>query len=176
MSLLSKSCVYGLRATAYVASFGADRKFVPIREIAGELRISFHFLTKILQQLTEAGLMESYRGPNGGIALARSPEQITLMDVVVAIDGGGMFQHCVLGLAECSSEHPCPLHEMWGGQRAELAAALSRATLGGLRDPVLRNKLRLSDAVSPSRRAKTGSRTRAPRASRAVRSRSAAPG
>lgn len=158
MSLLSKSCVYGLRAAAYVASFGADRKFVPIREIAGELRISFHFLTKILQQLTEAGLMESYRGPNGGIALARPPEKITLMNVVVAIDGDGLFEHCVLGLAECSNDHPCPLHEMWGGQRAELAAALSRATLGGLRDPVLRNKLRLSDADSPSRRAKAGPR------------------
>ena len=65
MNLLTKSCVYGLRATLYVASFCGERHFVPIREISEKLGLSFHFLTKILQKLTEAGLMESYRGPSG---------------------------------------------------------------------------------------------------------------
>lgn len=153
MSLLSKSCVYGLRATLYVASYDADRKFVPIREVAEELKISFHFLTKILQQLTEAGLMESYRGPNGGIALARAPASISLLDVVKAIDGDGAFRNCVLGLSECSDTSPCPMHGTWGRQRADLRDALSSATLDVLRGPVLREELRLRDEILPAKSA-----------------------
>jgi len=152
MSMLSKSCVYGLRAAVYVACFGEGRKYVPIREVSGELGVSFHFLTKILQQLTEAGLMASYRGPNGGIALARPPAKTTLMDVVVAIDGHDAFERCLLGLSQCSSAHPCPLHETWGRQKADIAAALSRTTLGELRDPVLREELCLSDPAAPARK------------------------
>ena len=151
MSVLSKSCVYGLRAALYVAGCGADRKFVPIREISGELGLSFHFLTKILQQLTGAGLLESYRGPNGGIALARAAAKISLLDVVKAIDGDALFESCVLGLAECSGKHPCPLHETWGKQRAELAAVLEQSTLGALRNPVLREELCLRDKAKPKR-------------------------
>jgi Rrf2 family transcriptional regulator, iron-sulfur cluster assembly transcription factor len=155
MSLLSKSCVYGLRAVLYVAGFGADRKFVPIREISSELGISFHFLTKILQQLTGSGLLESYRGPHGGIALARHPAKISMLDVVKAIDSGSLFESCVLGLAECSGDHPCPLHETWGAQRAELASALKRTTLAMLRDPVLRKEMLLCD---PARRTRARKR------------------
>ncbi len=149
MSVLSKSCVYGLRATLYVAGFGADRKFVPIREISTELGLSFHFLTKILQQLTEAGLLESYRGPNGGIALARDAGKISLLDIVKAIDGDALFESCILGLARCSGAHPCPLHETWGKQRDELAAALKRTSLGSLSAPVLNEELCLRDKPKP---------------------------
>lgn len=149
MSLLSTGCVYGLRAALYVVGFGADRKFVPIREIAEELKLSFHFLTKILQKLTEAGMLESYRGPNGGIALARAASAISLLDIVKAIDGEGDFTSCVLGLAACSDKHPCPLHQTWGRQREELRAALAKADLGTLRDPVLREIFRLSDERRP---------------------------
>ena len=152
MSLLSKSCVYGLRATLYVAGFGADRKFVPIREIAAELKLSFHFLTKILQRLTEAGLLESYRGPNGGIALARDASDLSLLDIVKAIDGDDAFTGCVLGLSACSEKYPCPLHATWGRQRAELRDALSSATLGSLRDPVLHDVFRLCDAKLSSKK------------------------
>jgi Rrf2 family protein len=155
MSILSKSCVYGLRATLYVASFDADRKFVPIREVAEELQISFHFLTKILQQLTEAGLMESYRGPNGGIALAGDAAKKSLLDVVKAIDGDSIFQTCILGLADCSDKHPCPLHGVWGTQRKQLFNALKKTSLGDLRGPLMRKELRLRDAANPAKSRRT---------------------
>ena len=148
MSFLSKSCVYGLRAVVYVASFASERKFVPIHEIASELNLSFHFLTKILQQLTEAGLMISYRGPNGGIALAREPGHISLYDVVRAIDGEDLFTSCALGLSECNDKRPCPLHEMWKQRGSDIRSALQNASLASLRDPVLRSQLRLRDDVA----------------------------
>jgi len=58
--VLSKACIYGIQAAIYVASV-KDVGYVSIQEISEKLNISFHFLTKVLQQLTQAGILNSYR-------------------------------------------------------------------------------------------------------------------
>jgi Rrf2 family transcriptional regulator, iron-sulfur cluster assembly transcription factor len=78
--MLSSSCEYGIRATLYLASLNRD-DFVSIGHISEQLDISFHFLTKTFQKLTQAGLMESQRGPSGGVRLKRPASEITLKDV-----------------------------------------------------------------------------------------------
>ena len=107
--LLSKSCVYGLRASLYLAS-RKEGEFVSIKEMSDKLEISFHFLTKILQQLTAEAFM----------------------DFVVAIDGPELFTQCALGLPGCGSEKPCPLHESWIETRASIQSMLERTTLDKL--------------------------------------------
>ncbi len=126
--LLSRACEYGLRAAIYVAHREGD-SFVPIREISSELDISFHFLTKVLQQLNEARIVESYRGPRGGVRLSRSASEITLKEIVTAIDGPALFTECVLGLPGCGDQAPCPLHADWSRQRERLDRMLNRTTL-----------------------------------------------
>lgn len=126
--LLSKSCVYGLRAALYLAA-KKDGEFHSIKEISEELDISFHFLTKILQQLTADGLMESYKGPNGGLKLSQKGKQATLFDLVIAIDGPGLFTQCALGLPGCGSQEPCPLHESWVDTRASIENMLKETNL-----------------------------------------------
>ena len=117
--LLSRGCEYGLRAVLYLTSLNADG-FVPIRTLSDELDIEFHFLTKQFQQLSEAGLIHSQRGPKGGIALAQAPDRITLLDIVLAIDGEDLFRECVLGLPGCGERKPCPLHGSWATERERL--------------------------------------------------------
>lgn len=114
--IFSKSCVYGLRAMIYLASISREG-YVSIKALSEKLDISFHFLTKILQELTAADLMESMKGPKGGVRLAKPGRQITLKEVVEAIDGPAIFTECVLGLPGCGSEKPCPMHDMWEGTR-----------------------------------------------------------
>lgn len=126
--LLSRSCEYGLRASLYLATLKPEG-YVSIGEISEKLDISFAFLTKIFQKLTQAGLMTSLRGPNGGVALARPASQITLMDIIKAIDGDDLFTHCVLGLPGCGNRKPCPLHQAWGEERARLATIFESKTL-----------------------------------------------
>ena len=109
---LSKSCLYGIWATIYLASIN-DREFIPIREISDKLDIPFHFLTKILQLLAKADVVVSLRGANGGVSLAKNAEKIFLKDVIIAVDGSGTFSDCVLGLTKCDAKNPCPLHEKW---------------------------------------------------------------
>lgn len=110
--LLSQSCMYGIRAAILVTAKGVEdpTNFLPIKQISDELNVSFHYLTKILQVLTKAKIMESYKGPNGGIRLSRDADSIFLNDIIEAVDGSEIFSKCILGLPECSDEKPCPIH------------------------------------------------------------------
>ncbi len=112
MALLSKSCVYGIRAAILMAIKG-ERDYLSIKDIAEELNLSAHFLTKILQQLTQEGLLLSHRGPKGGVKFSRPAREIKLIEIVAAIDGLELFEACALGLHGCGTATPCPLHEKW---------------------------------------------------------------
>ena len=141
--LLSKSCEYGVRAVLYLVSHETER-YVSIRKISKELDISFHFLTKIFQKLTQAGLMQSFRGPNGGIALARPADEITLRDIVIAIEGPELFKECVLGLPGCGDREPCPLHASWGVVREQLELMFASETLADFANKIQTLNFRLS--------------------------------
>ncbi len=144
--LLSKTCDYGIRASLYVAAQQGQR-FVPIREISDNLNISFHFLTKILQKLTQQKIMKSFRGPNGGVALAQSPDSVTLMDVIMAIEEPGFFNKCLLGLDECGDENPCPVHDQWGKMREDLKSIFENTTLAHLAEKIRKDEYRIANIV-----------------------------
>lgn len=129
--LLSKSCIYGIRAALFLAG-QKNKDFTPIREMSDKLEISFHFLTKILQHLTGEKLLESFKGPNGGVRLAKPGDQITLMEVVVAIDGPGLFTECALGLPGCGVMKPCPLHDKWAITREAIRDMMENTTVTDL--------------------------------------------
>lgn len=126
--LLSKSCVYALRGSLYLAS-KPKGEFVPIRKMSDKLEISFHFLTKILQQLTAEKILESFKGPNGGVRLSRPGSEVKLMDIVIAIDGPQLLTECALGLPGCGIKNPCPLHDKWAETRDAIRDMLENTTL-----------------------------------------------
>lgn len=140
--LLSKSCVYGLRASIYLAT--KDDEFVPIKKMSETLEISPHFLTKILQQLTAEDLLVSYKGPNGGIKLNQPSDSITLLDVVLAIDGPGLLTECALGLPGCGHKNPCPLHDKWASTRDSIRQMLESSSLKQLVERGKKENLRLT--------------------------------
>lgn len=126
--LLSSSCVYGLRASLYLAA-NQNGDYISIREMSDKLDISFHFLTKTLQQLTRAGLMESQKGPKGGVRLTKKGSKISLFEIVEAIDGRELFTECALGLPGCGTEKPCPLHDKWAETRDNIRTMLEETNL-----------------------------------------------
>lgn len=131
--MLSKSCEYGLRAMLYLASHD-HTGYVSIGTISEDLDISFPFLTKILQKLNDAGLLTSQRGPKGGVALTTSADEVTLYDIVVAIDGDELFEECVLGLPGCGEARPCPLHDHWAEERDRVEQLFRNTSLAKLPD------------------------------------------
>ncbi len=82
-----------------------------------------------MQTLAKSGVLSSYKGPTGGFALARPAGRITLYDIVEALDDVSNYDHCAVGLAECSDQNPCPLHTMWTGVRTAVLDYFRRTTL-----------------------------------------------
>lgn len=141
--LLSKSCVYGLRSSLYLATTQKG-EYTSIKEMSENLDISFHFLTKTLQKLTASDLLESLQGPKGGVRLARSGDKIFLLDIVVAIDGNDLLTSCVLGLPGCGVEKPCPLHAIWTTTREEIKQMLETTSLTEMAQKGKKDNLRIT--------------------------------
>jgi len=140
---LSKSCIYGIQAAIFVSARGKET-YVSISTVAQELNISFHFLTKVLQQLTQAGIMTSYRGPRGGVTLNRDSETVMLYDLIAAIDGTEVFTECMLGLPGCGHAEPCPAHEHWIEVRQKFTAIAKSVTLKSLGEKAAELNVRLA--------------------------------
>ena len=134
--IFSKKCEYGLQGVLYLAA-SMENKVTSADEIAKALNIPKEFISKILQNLTESGIVDSKKGKNGGFALAKSPSKIRLIDVVAAIDGLDIFNSCVLGFPQCSPDHPCPVHNHWGELRTKAYNMLTEETLDKFREKTL---------------------------------------
>lgn len=117
MSLIfSRQCEYALQAVLYIA-LKPEGEMSSIKEMTKKLAIPYHFLAKILQNLSRKGLLRSLKGPTGGFTLGMPPKDITLFHIVEAIDGVDFTSQCVMGFPECSGKNPCAVHEQWAGLR-----------------------------------------------------------
>jgi Rrf2 family protein len=135
--IFSKKCEYGLQAVLYLATFGSGI-IVSADDIAKKLDIPKEFVSKILQSLTESGIVSSRKGKSGGFSLAQDPQKIKLIDIVAAIDGLNMFNNCVLGFPNCNPVNPCPLHDRWGVLRTQTYNMLNEDTIDTFKEKTLR--------------------------------------
>ncbi len=110
--MLSRACEYGLQAAIYLAK-KAERDYTLSREISKRLSIPHQYLCKIMQTLVKKGILISHKGPKGGLALSKKPAEITMMDVVTAIDGTDFMPGCIIGYKKCVENSNCPLHVTW---------------------------------------------------------------
>lgn len=113
----------------YIAMHSSKDDNVGLIEIAENQEIPRHFLSKILQQLVKAGLLESMKGPNGGFKLSKKPEKITLLQIIKAIDGLDIFTQCGIGFKKCSDDHPCPIHHDYKTVRDKVYELFKKKTL-----------------------------------------------
>lgn len=137
--IFSKKCEYGLQAVLYMAA-KEQGCVCPSEDIAKKLKIPKEFVSKILQSLTESGIVESKKGKSGGFLLAKHPSKIRLIDIVAAIDGLDLFDNCVLGFPDCSPDKPCPVHNKWGELRTKAYEMLAAETVDRFREKTI-NKI-----------------------------------
>lgn len=119
---------YGIRALLAIAKSQGQIKRA---DIAARENIPLPFLTQILQNLINAKLIKSLRGPDGGYVLAKEPTKVSLLEVVTALQGPVMPRGCLdLGLdAVCNLESSCSLKNVWYELKEANEAVLSRYTL-----------------------------------------------
>ncbi|MGE0771939.1 MAG: Rrf2 family transcriptional regulator [Cyclobacteriaceae bacterium] len=131
--MFSKSCEYGIKATAFIANEAQKHNRVSLKAIARAIDSPVAFTAKILQQLARTGIIYSVQGAGGGfeIQLARV-NKIKLSEVVAAIDGDSIYKGCGLGLKACNATKPCPVHDKFMRIREELRIMLESTTVQDL--------------------------------------------
>lgn len=120
---ITRQADYAIRAVLYISKLGQNQR-AATSHIAQEQRIPPSFLAKIISQLSIAGLLQTSRGARGGVMLAKSPEEITLLDVVESIDGPIALNECVTDDNVCSFGEDCPLRPIWCDAQEDLVKRL----------------------------------------------------
>ena len=131
----SKSCEYALRATMYLAKAKVHER-VGIKVISKSLNLPPDYLNKVMQLLVKSDLVSSVRGRNGGFYLTQNERNEPLIKIVHAIDGEVIFRKCGLGIDNCSSKKPCPLHNEIKAYRDNIKLALSNNSIGSTLDDI----------------------------------------
>jgi Rrf2 family protein len=134
--MFSLTCKIGIKAVVYLA-FRHDRgEKSGIREIAEFIGASEHTVGKLLQQLVRQGVINSVKGPSGGFYLSKEQLRQPIINIIEAIDGKNIFRECGLGLSECSSSHPCPIHNTYKEARDIMEKMCRQSKVIDLCEPV----------------------------------------
>ncbi len=126
--MLSSSALHALDALLALAELPPG-DFAGAGAVASVIGAPANYLGKLLQGLSRTGLVESRKGAGGGFRLARSPDRISLYEVVEPIDRVSRYSGCFMGNEVCSDEQPCALHERWAAVRDGYLAMLMESTL-----------------------------------------------
>ncbi len=133
---LSTKSRYGLRALFDMA-YHAGTTPVQIKDISRRQQISPRYLEQIFQDLKKAGILKSRRGPQGGYHLARKPHEITVMDVIHAVEGKMALVDCVKAGRtgkKCQFDNQCITQQIWAEATNRLNDYLGSVTIKELCD------------------------------------------
>ncbi|MDT8900476.1 RrF2 family transcriptional regulator [Anaeroselena agilis] len=124
---------YAFRAMLHLAA-RPPGSIVSIQQLAASEAIPPRFLQKITRPLGKAGLIRSHRGVEGGFALARPAEEISLLDIITAVEGKLVVHRCLAEREACNKHctEECPVHATLARLQAQLVAGLRQANLAAL--------------------------------------------
>ncbi|HWZ30334.1 MAG TPA: Rrf2 family transcriptional regulator [Bryobacteraceae bacterium] len=131
--IYSRSAEYAIRALIRMAEL-EDGEYALVKQIAVESDIPAHFLAKILQDLARLGFLKSSKGPGGGFRLDMDADEISMLQIVEAVDGAGRYDRCPGGHAECSDRVPCGLHDSWIPLRSRIIEYLEGTSVADLQN------------------------------------------
>jgi Rrf2 family protein len=128
---ISRRTDYGVRVILDLASL-ADNQRASTQEIARRQNIPSPFLAKIVSQLSLAGLVTTFRGAGGGVTLSRSASEISLLQVIEALEGPVRLNRCLIEPSACPHNSHCPVHHIWAKAQADLTSLLDVTTFDEL--------------------------------------------
>jgi Rrf2 family nitric oxide-sensitive transcriptional repressor len=126
--MFSQTAEYALRAAVYLASQEGTPRTT--QEIAKATQVKIAYLSKVMQSLGRQGLVQSQRGLHGGFTLARPAEELTVLDIIQAVDPIQRIKSCPLGIQ--GHFNLCPLHRRLDLAMKLVEDALRKSTLAEL--------------------------------------------
>ncbi len=122
---------YGIRSVLYL-SRQPFKKVSFVNEISEEYKIPRSFLAKILQKLVKGKIVRSYRGVKGGFSLAKPPKEISLLDVLEAIEGKLSVNVCISDRKKCGFSKSCPIQFVWQTVQSRITDVLRKSNFDDL--------------------------------------------
>lgn len=122
---------YALRALIFLAGFAPGER-AATSEIADQTRIPPSFLAKIVSQLSVSGLIQTSRGAKGGVSLARPADEISVLEVIQAVDGPIHLTECTRSQRDCPFCPDCPGYKVFSEAESKVNDILGKATLASL--------------------------------------------
>lgn len=129
--IFSSATEYAIRGLSELAGRGQPGP-VMLDDLVKGTDLPRDFLAKVFQKLVHAGILRSAKGRGGGFRLSRPGHEITIMQIVEAIDGPQLFDRCVVGMEKCNDHMPCPQHDLYKPIRQRLKDYLLTTTLADL--------------------------------------------
>lgn len=127
--MLSQTVEYALRSVVHMAYLHPQAQTT--LQISEAVQVPKPYLSKVLQSLCKSGIVKSQSGIGGGMSLATDPQQLSLLDVVNAVDPLNRIEMCPLGL-KSHGKKLCPLHKRLDNAIEGLQAAFSATTVWDL--------------------------------------------
>jgi Rrf2 family transcriptional regulator, iron-sulfur cluster assembly transcription factor len=128
---LTRGGEYGIRGVLYLAQ-QEEGKVSMLSAIAKTQDVPPRFLAKIFQALAKAGVVRSHRGAKGGFSLAKAAQDITIKDVIEAVEGPIQLNICLVAPGECNRDSLCPIHTVWEEAQEKMMMVLSRKNFAEL--------------------------------------------
>jgi Rrf2 family protein len=119
---------YAIRGMVYLAMKPPDQMSL-ISEMAAAIDVSPTLLAKIFQNFSKVGLVKSYRGVGGGFMLGRPAEQISLLEIVEAVEGPIVLNRCLLRPGTCDRDAGCTVHPVWKELQEKMRDILGSVSL-----------------------------------------------
>ncbi len=133
MQFLSQSTQYAVSALI-VLSREPTGKALSAGDLARPLNCPAAYLSQTLAKLIPNNILDTKRGQYGGVYLLREPKDITLFEVIEALDGTDFFDKCFLGIAGCGEIEPCPFHNTWKGEREMIKNWMKKTTFEDIKN------------------------------------------
>ena len=127
---ISRKTDYALRMLAMLAE--DPERLLSVRTAAEEVNVPYSFARSIQHGLVQAGIVESLRGVHGGMRLKVSPDDVTIRQVVEAVQGPMVMNDCTAPDGDCARMGACCYHPLWAGAQALMRDYLDSVSLGDI--------------------------------------------
>ncbi len=128
--LVTREADYAVRTVLYLARNG--ERTASVQEVARAMHIPKSFLAKIVQRLVRSHILVSMRGMKGGFMLAAKPSEISLLDILVSIQGPTGINVCAIDSRKCRMSATCSVHPVWVQIRKDVERRMKKQTIAKL--------------------------------------------
>jgi len=120
-----------------------DLEATGIEEVSKAQDVPSAYLAKLFQLLAKKGYVRSFRGAGGGFALAKSPKDITLLEIIETLEGRIFLNDCLIREGYCPKDNVCPVHDVWRDAQKKFLEYLNNCTFEQLAaNAIKKQKLR----------------------------------